>query len=341
MTLAEIATLVKGTVRGNPRRAVVRVAAPGDAAADALCVVWQPRLIASVAAEAPLLVPPGRLPQGRDGIEVEDPRGALVALLAAFSPPRAFEAGVHPSAVVDTTALVDPSATVGPLCVVGPHARIGAHAVLEGQVYAGRNVAVGEGSRIEPQVVLHDDTVIGARVVVHAGTAIGCDGFGFVPDGSGGHRRIPQTGRVVIEDDCEIGALCTIDRATIGETRIGAGTKTDNHVHVGHNCRVGRNCLIVAFTGLAGSTELGDGVTMASRTGTVPHARIGRGAVIGGMAGVTTDVPDGAFWSGFPAQEHKAELRMQALVRRLPDLYARLKALEARTSPTPRSAGES
>ncbi len=203
--------------------------------------------------------------------------------------------------------------------------------MLEAQVYVGRNVSIGADTRIEPQVMIYDDTEIGARVTVHGASAIGCDGFGFVPGGRGGAPvKIPQIGRVVIEDDCEIGALCTIDRATIGETRVGAGTKTDNHVHIGHNCRVGKNCLIVAFTGLAGSTELGDNVTMASRTGTVPHAKIGRGAIIGGMAGVTTDVPDGAFWSGFPAQDHKAELKMQALVRRLPELSARLKALEAR-----------
>jgi UDP-3-O-[3-hydroxymyristoyl] glucosamine N-acyltransferase len=133
----------------------------------------------------------------------------------------------------------------------------------------------------------------------------------------------------VIEDDCEIGALCTIDRATIGETRVGSGTKLDNHVHVGHNCRIGANCLLVAYTGLGGSTVLGDNVTMASRTGTVPHATIGAGSVVGGNAGVTTDVPPGVFWSGFPAQEHRAELKMQAFVRRLPELFARVKALES------------
>lgn len=326
MTLEEIASLVGGTVTGRGTRDVFGVAAPDDAGAETLCVAWDRAVAARLPLDVPVLVRPGEA-GGRDGVEVDDPRGALPVLLRAFTPPRDFVPGIHPSAVVHPAAAVDPDATVGPLCVVCAGARIGRGAVLEAQVFCGEGVMVGEDARIAPQVVLGEATRVGARVVIHAGTVVGADGFGFLP-GPAGPIKIPQVGRVVIEDDVEIGALNTIDRATVGETRIGHGTKTDDHVHVGHNSRIGAHCLLVAFTGLAGSTSLGDGVTMAARSGTRPHVSIGRGATIAGMAGVTTDVPEKAVVSGFPAQEHRAELRQQALVRRLPELVARLKALE-------------
>ncbi len=328
MTLGEIARFLKGAVVGDADRTVAGVAAPDQARADALCVVWERRLLDRLPPGTPVLAAPGLIPPGRDGVEAPDPRAALAQLLTQFTGARVFRPGVHPTAVVDPAATIDSSAHVGPLCVVSDGASVGAGVVLEAHVFLGRRVVVGDGSHIEPQVTLYDDTVIGRGVLVHSGSVIGCDGFGFVPDGAGGHMKIPQVGRVVIEDDVELGALNTVDRATVDETRIGRGTKTDDHVHIGHNSRIGDNCLLVAFTGLGGGVTVGDRVTMAAKSGAQPHVTIGAGATVGGAAGVTTDVPPGAVVSGFPAQDHRQELRVQALVRKLPELAARLKHLE-------------
>ncbi len=326
--LSEIAARVGGTVHGDPARTVAGVLPPEQARPIALCVVWQTRLAQKLAPDVPLLAPAEAFGPGREGVEVADPRAALPDLLALFAPPKRFAPGVHPSAVVDPTATISPAATVGPLCVVGPGARLADGAVLEAQVHVGADVVVGERSRIEPHVVLCEGTTIGAGVLIHGGTVIGADGFGFIPDGHGGHRKIPQVGRVVIEDDVEIGAKCTVDRATLGETRIGRGTKLDDQVHVGHNCHIGANCLLVAFTGVAGSATLEDGVVLAAQAGVNPHVTVGKGTIVAGRGGVTSSVGAGLVVSGFPAQEHKAELRQQALIRRLPELFDRLKKLE-------------
>jgi UDP-3-O-[3-hydroxymyristoyl] glucosamine N-acyltransferase len=328
--LDEIATLLGGRVCGDGARTVCGVAPPDQPREDAICVLWQPKLAAGLPPGVALLAPPGSIPEGRDGVEVRDPRAALCDLLPLLAPARETRPGTHPSAVIDATATIHPTASIGPLCVVGTDARIGAGAVLEAQVFVGARVSIGANTRCAAQVALGDDTEIGAGVLVHGGSVLGADGFGFIPDGAGGHRKIPQVGRVVIEDDVEIGALCTVDRATIGETRIGRGTKLDDHVHVGHNCRIGANCILVAFVGLAGSATVEDGVVLAAQAGVSPHVTIGRNTVVGGRGGVTADVPAGMFVSGFPAQEHRAELRQAAFVRRLPELYDRVRKLEKR-----------
>lgn len=330
MTLGEIAQLLNGAVVGDANRRVSGVAAPDQARPETLAVVWDRRMLSQVPPGVPILAGPGVHGSGSEGVEAPDPRTALALLLPHFAPPREFPPGVHPTAIVHRTAQVDAAAHVGPLCVLSEGAVVRAGAVLEAQVFVGHNVLIGERSRIEPLVAVYDDTAIGRDVLIHAGTIVGCDGFGFVPDGAGGFRKIPQVGRVVIEDDVELGAMNTVDRATLGETRIGRGVKTDDHVHIGHNCQIGKNCLLVAFTGLAGTTTLEDGVTMAARSGTQAHTTIGAGATVAGMAGVTLDVPPGAVVSGYPAQDHRRELRVQALLRKLPDLFDRVKRLEQR-----------
>jgi UDP-3-O-[3-hydroxymyristoyl] glucosamine N-acyltransferase len=167
------------------------------------------------------------------------------------------------------------------------------------------------------QVTCYRGTTVGDRVLVHAGARIGSDGFGFVFT-DGAHRKIPHVGGCVIGDDVEIGANCTIDRGSVGDTVVGAGTKLDNLVHVGHNVRIGKGCLLMAQVGIAGSAILEDGVIVAGQAGVAGHLRVGRGASIGAQSGVLTSVPDGAQWSGFPARPHKETLRGYAAVRQLP-----------------------
>jgi UDP-3-O-[3-hydroxymyristoyl] glucosamine N-acyltransferase len=204
---------------------------------------------------------------------------------------------------------------------VGAGARIGPHAVV------GRGCRVGAGSVLHPHVVLYDGTEVGERTIVHAGARLGADGFGFVP-GPEGLRKVPQVGVCRVGDDVEIGANTTIDRGSIGDTVIGDGTKIDNLVQIGHNCRLGRGVVVVSQVGISGSTRVGDGAVLGGQAGVQGHIEIGAGARIGAQAGVTASVPAGAVVSGYPARPHREALRVQAAVFSLPRLVERLRALE-------------
>jgi UDP-3-O-[3-hydroxymyristoyl] glucosamine N-acyltransferase len=198
---------------------------------------------------------------------------------------------------------------------------VGAHAVI------GRGARVGEGSVIHAQATLYPEVVVGKRCVVHSGARIGKEGFGFVWH-EGGHRRVEQVGGCVLEDDVEIGCNSTVDRGSIGNTVVGAGTKIDNLVHLGHNVRTGRHVILIAQVGVSGSTSIGDGAVLAGQVGVGGHLEIGAGARIGGQAGVTADIPAGATYSGYPARPHREAMRAQGAVFRLPELMKRVKELE-------------
>ncbi|MBI2563793.1 MAG: UDP-3-O-(3-hydroxymyristoyl)glucosamine N-acyltransferase [candidate division NC10 bacterium] len=251
-------------------------------------------------------------------------RARLEPVPSSVPPP-----GIHPTAVVAADARVAPSASVGPLTVVGSGAEVGTDTILEAQVAVGAGVRIGRGCRIFPQVTLRDGVVLGDRVTVHSGAVIGADGFGYARDG---HRyvKIPQIGRVVIEDEVEIGANVTIDRATLGETRIGRGTKIDNLVQIGHNVRVGADTVIVAQVGISGSTRIGSRVTLAGQVGVVDHVDIGDDVIVGAQAGVTKDIPAGSVVLGSPAIPHGEFKRQLAVAARLPEMRKILRALEER-----------
>ncbi len=332
LTVAEVARLAEGEVRGDPD-VVVRGARPlEEAGPDDLSFVAEPRYYPYIEASraAAVLVARGSdapLPERMAAVWVDDPRRALARILPALYPDEPPPAGVHPTAVVAGDAEVAATASVAPYAVigagsrVGPGARIGAHAVL------GRGCAVGADAVVHAHATLHDGTVVGDRSVIHSGVRLGGDGFGFVWDGEG-HRKVPQVGRVVIEEDVEIGANTTIDRGSIGDTVVGRGTKIDNLVQIGHNCRLGRHVIVVSQVGISGSTRVGDGAVLGGQVGVQGHIEIGAGARIGGQAGVFADVPAGETWSGYPARPHREALRAQAGVFKLPELIRRLKALE-------------
>jgi len=242
-------------------------------------------------------------------------------------PPAEFRKGLrHETASIHPSATVDPTSHIGPFCVVEEGAVVGARSVLVANVYVGSEARIGADCLLWPGVVVRERCLIGDRVIIHPNTVIGSDGYGFRTE-KGAHQKLPQYGIVVVEDDVEIGACCTIDRARFDETRIGAGTKIDNLVHIAHNVRVGRNCLIVAQVGIAGSATVGDGVVLAGQAGVDGHVVVGSGAVVAGRAGVTKDIPEGAVVAGYPAQDRWKENRCRAALRRLAQILPRIERL--------------
>jgi len=334
-TLGEIAKRLGGRVVGGGEHArVLGVAAIDEAREGHLTFATGARYLraalgskaAAVLTEESALHELGETPH-KPLIVVESTRSALAALLQSYAPVR--EAGTH----IDPTAVIDPSATLGPDAIVGPHAvvgkgaRIGARASLGAGSIVGTDARIGDDALLHPRAVFLDRCIAGDRLVLQAGAVVGSDGFGYV-FGENGWVKIPQVGTVVLGDDVEIGANSCIDRAQTGATRIGDGTKIDNLVQIGHNCRIGKAVAIAGHTGLAGSTNIGDGTRVGGMSAFKGHVNVGARVTITGHAMVWGDIPDGAFVSGDPAQDHRAELRWQASLRKVPKLIERVNALE-------------
>ncbi len=265
-------------------------------------------------------------------IVVGDPHRAMLQVVARLFPPPPRAAGVHPTAVVERGAVLGAEVAVGPHAVVGAGARLGDRATVMANVVVGGGVVVGEDAILYPGVVLYPGAEIGARTILHAGVKVAVDGFGYVP-GPEGHAKLPHVGRCVVGEDVEIGANSTLDRGSVGDTEVGAGTKIDNLVHIGHNCRVGKRCLSMAQVGLAGSTRVEDDVILAGQVGLAGHLTVGRGARIGAQSGVMDDVPAGAAWFGDPARAHREAMRGVAALYRLTPIVSRIEELAERDRP--------
>ncbi len=252
-------------------------------------------------------------------ILVEKPYNAFREALILFrkETPSGFS-GIHPTSVIHQDSVIERDVTVKPNAVVDARARIGRGALIGAGTFIGPGVTIGRDTVINSGVRVYHDCVVGSRVIIHSGAVIGSDGFGFIADPDG-HLKVPQNGNVVIEDDVEIGAGCTIDRAVTGSTVIGRFSKLDNLVHIAHNVTVGSGCLIAAQTGIAGSTVIGSGVTFGGQSGITGHITIGDGAVIAAQAGVMKAVPPGVTVSGYPARSHMKSLRVNAALADLPD----------------------
>ncbi len=263
-------------------------------------------------------------------IVVASPYEALLSLIPQFYRLPARTPGIHPTAVLGAGVVL------GEAPSIGAHAVIDAGAVLGDRVTIGANTVVGAGARLGddvqlfPGVTIYANARLARRVVVHAGARIGSDGFGYVFRG-GAHEKIPHVGGCIIEDDVEIGANTTIDRGSIDDTVIGAGTKIDNLVQIGHNVRIGRLCLLMSQVGVAGSAHVEDGCILAGQVGVAGHLTIGKGATIAAQAGVFGDIPPGETWSGYPARPHKEALRAQAATFKLAGLMRRLERLLERS----------
>ncbi|MGQ9487182.1 MAG: UDP-3-O-(3-hydroxymyristoyl)glucosamine N-acyltransferase [Armatimonadota bacterium] len=266
---------------------------------------------------------------GKPLLRVDSPRLAFLKVLQIFAPQPQHPEGIDLNAVISPDADLGDDVAIGAGCVIEAGARVGRGSVLYPLCYIGRDVQVGEECVLYPNVTLMHGVKLGNRVIVHSGTVIGADGFGYVTV-EGVHHKVPHIGGVEIGDDVEIGANVCIDRAKTGVTRIGSGTKIDNLVHVGHNVQVGENCLLVAQVGIAGSSHLGRYVVLAGQVGVTDHVNIGDGAIVLAQSGVAGDLEGGQKYFGSPAREHGKQLRLMAYTSRLPELFERVKLLEQR-----------
>ena len=262
-------------------------------------------------------------------LKVENPYRAFAQLLRAYEQAIKPEYhGVDSSSNIHESATVEASVYVGALAVIERDAKIGSGTQIHAQSFIGRNVTIGERCEIFPGVKIYSDTVIGDDVVIHANSVIGAPGFGFSPNENGGFDKIPQLGKVVIEDGVDIGSSCTIDRATFGETRISKGVKLDNQVHLAHNVFVGPNTVIAAQTGVAGSTKIGSQVMIGGQAGIVGHIEIGNGAKIQAQSGVTRKVKNNQKIQGTPAIDYNTYSKSYIHFKNLVSLEARIKELE-------------
>lgn len=330
ITLSKLASLIDGQVEGE--EVTITGVSTIDSAVDGeIAFVDRSELlpVGERSAAAALIVPPEAKTTAKPIIVTEDPRLAFSKVLEIFAPERRVYEGVHPTAVIGANARLGQNVSVGAHAVVGDNAIIGDDAVIHPLAYLGHDVTVGERSEIHPQTYIGERVSIGAGCTIHAGSAIGCDGFGYLQSANG-HRKIPQIGTVIIEDDVEIGANCTIDRATVAATIIGAGTKVDDSVHIAHNCVIGRHCLFAGQTGIAGSTEIGDFVIMGGQAGINDHIKICSNSVIGAQAGVFGNITEPGIYSGYGAGPHSHQLRILASMQKLPDMLKMIRDLQRR-----------
>ncbi len=326
---AEIANLIGGEVVGDGRATLESFAPAERARAGDLTFAENEEYFARAeqSAATAIIAEKHFSSATKTLIRVPNARVAFARALALFFPEPKFAAGIHPTAVVAPGAKIDPSAHVGPHCVVGERAELGANAVLQGGDFVGDDSRLGDEVNVFPNVTIYPRTQIGRRVRIHAGTVIGSDGFGYVPDG-GVHRKVPQIGNVIIGDDVEIGANVTSDRGALDSTVIGRGTKIDNLVQIAHSVEIGEHSIVIAQVGISGSTKLGNQVILAGQVGIAGHLKIGNQVTITAKSGVMNNIADGEKWMGIPAQPDKEFKRQVIAFRKLPELLKRVAELE-------------
>jgi UDP-3-O-[3-hydroxymyristoyl] glucosamine N-acyltransferase len=329
VNLAELASRLGCALRGDGSIEVRRLAGLDDAGPGDLTFLANPRYapkLLTTRAAAVIVAP-----------EVETPLPALLSAnpylayayaAAVLSPAPCPAPGVHPSAQVDPSASLGEGVHVGALAVIGPRARVGDRSVIHPHVVLYADVEVGEDCVLHSGTQVREACRLGRRVIVQNSVVIGADGFGFAKDEAGRYHKIPQTGIVVIEDDVEIGALAAIDRAAMGVTRIGRGTKIDNLVQVGHSVTVGEDTILCGQVGISGSARVGSRVTLAGQVGVAGHLTIGDGAIATAQTGIPNDVAPGAVVSGYPAIENRSWLKSSAVFSKLPELLRRVRGLE-------------
>ena len=340
MKLSELAARLECTVEGDGDIDIKRLAAIEDAGPGELTFFANPkyadalrRTLASAVIAAPAVsgIPCAVL-------RTPDPYVTFARALGLFADAWRPPAGVHRLALVEPGAVIAADASIGPFVVVSGGARIGARTILYPHVSVGRDAQIGADCVIHAHVSIRERVTLGDRVVLQDGVVIGADGYGFARHRDGTHEKIPQIGGVVIEDDVEIGANTTIDRPAVGETRIGAGSKIDNLVQIAHGVQVGRNVLLAAQVGVAGSSVIEDQVTLAGQVGVAGHLTVGKGTIATAQTGIPNSVDPGSFISGYPAIPNRDWLKSSVVFRKLPELRRLLADLERRIAELEKNA---
>ena len=349
-TVAELAALAGGRVVCGGGVRVERVASVESAEAGAVAFVEERKVLdgAGSCRASCLIVPEGEGERAREiaravpaVVEAARPKLAFALMARALHPPKARGAGRHPTAVVAASAEVDGGAFVGEYATIGERARVGAGTQILAGARVGDDVGVGRDCVLHAGVVLYDGISLGDRVVLHAGVVVGADGFGYVRDAAGNYHKFPQVGTVIIEDDVEIGALSCVDRGALGATRIGRGTKIDNLVQIAHNVEIGEHVVIAAQTGISGSTVVESGAIIGGQVGMGDHARVQSGAVVGSQAGILPGkIVRAGVWWGTPVQPLDEYKRLNAHVKRLPQMRDELKELRRRVEELAAAIGE-
>jgi UDP-3-O-[3-hydroxymyristoyl] glucosamine N-acyltransferase len=329
-TLKELAAICGGELLGDPTVKITGAASLGDATKGEISFFANRKyigLLRKTGASAIFVPPDFSEPIDGAQIRVADPAKAFEQVVLKFAPkPITFAPGVHPSAVVDPNARLGARVSIQPLAVIEAGAEIGDDTIIGAGSYIGHETVIGSTCHIYPRVTIRERSRIGSRVIIHSGAVVGADGFGFeMVDGR--HQKIQQLGIVQIDDDVEIGANTTVDRARFGRTWIQQGVKIDNLVQIAHNVVIGKNSVIVAQTGISGSTRVGERVTMAGQVGIVGHVEIADGTIIAAQSGVSKSLPGGV-WFGYPAVPFAEAKQQFAWIHRLGKLFARVKAIE-------------
>ena len=330
-TLAEIAQLVDGELVGDGAVKITglnRLDAAGEGDLAFADMAHAP--LAKSSKATAVLMPAkfsGEFPKNAIKIQAENPRPVFAKLLEIFTPKIEIPVGVSDKAFVGENVTLGENVSIMPFAYVGDNAVIGDGVKIYPHTYIGNFAKIDSDTVIFSNVTVREHCKIGKRYVIHASTVIGADGFGFTTV-DGVHTKVPQVGNVVVGDDVEIGANVGIDRAAMGSTLIGSGTKIDNLVHIAHNCIIGKNCLIVAQTGISGSTVVGDNVTFGGQVGTVGHIKIGSNSVYAARSGISKSMPENFFGAGFPIQPHGDWLRLQSALKKVPELLKKVSKIE-------------
>ncbi len=330
-TLAEIAAIIGGKISGDseiPVRGVASIRNAGPADLTFLAEKKYIHLLEKSKAAA-VICTADVASEKKTLLHVKNPNLAFGMVVELFYPPVVRGRGkVHETSLLGKDVSLGRGVTIGPYVTIGDRCSISGNVSIGPLVSIGDDVEIGESTRIDPRVTIYSGVRIGRRCRIQAGSVLGSDGFGFARDDQGRHRKIPQIGGLVIEDDVEIGSNCTIDRGSLDDTIVSRGTKLDNLVHIAHNVKVGENTLLVAQVGIAGSTIVGKNVVLAGQAGISDHLEIGDGAMVGAQAGVIKSIPPGETVSGYPARPHRKALKTQASLVKIPQMIERIKNLE-------------
>jgi UDP-3-O-[3-hydroxymyristoyl] glucosamine N-acyltransferase len=330
-TLTRIADLVGGQIQGDGQMELSGAAPLETAAPDEIAYAENAKLLKNIDAThaGAVIVTQDFENTGKTILKVKNPKVVFAKVLAIFYPRKHPPDGIHPSATIGDAFTCGKEVSIGASVVVQDHVTLGNRVIIHPHVFIGAHVIIGDDTEIFPNVTILDRCKIGSRVMIHPGTVIGSDGFGFAPEGETYHK-IPQVGIVQIDDDVEIGACNTIDRATFGKTWIQKGVKTDNLVMIAHNVTVGENTILVAQVGISGSATIGKHVIIAGQAGIAGHITIEDGAIVGPQAGVAKSVGKNQVVSGSPERPHRQNARIQRTIGLLPELKKRLETLEKR-----------